>query len=784
MAGGLMQLVAIGVQDIYLSGNPQFTYFKSVYKRHTNFSIESIEQVYNGEADFGKKFTITIGRNGDLLGNITLEVDLGLNTTGLFDDLDNVGEYKWIVKDNDFRGWLKCDGRFVNKHLYPKLFHKINYSFGSHPTDINLFKLPDLRGRVPGGINDGSGSNIEYVDASGVSEVTDSFTIENIPSRWLTGTAVKLFSTASLPFGLNSTDTFYIIRYSDTQVQFATSYLNAINGSQIDLIDYGTGVHFIKDIFYTNNLGLETGQESHSLLINELPSHTHIVDSDGLHNHTGTTSEEGSHYHNYYDSFAATNISGASQNTLLGNNTNIGTYSYEWRDSEGNYSSTPQNIPTDYNGLHSHNLNVNDSGTHSHNLQNTGNNNLINNVQPTSYIGNMFIYSGDNEPILKANEYLKDNIIRWGFQLIDYVEIEIGGQLIDRHYGEWLDIWTQISYSRDKYEQLLTMINTSLFSSNQQPSLFSKVAKVYIPMQFWFNRNPGLYLPLIALQYHDVKLNIVFNTKNVVNTATRLTSNIIKITNFNYNTASYDKNVYIDKIIDLRVFADYVFLDTDERRRFAQSNHEYLIELVQSSGIMNILNQSVEIPLYFSHPIKTIIWRAQRRDVTFQDDSTSIYPYNSKYFLSNLYDFSTIGGNTSDDYSEYYLNSDTINSVKLQLNSVDRFKERDGSYFRVLQPNLYTSSTANGLSFYHNSYRRYGGGFYMYNFGLTTDLYQPSGTCNFSRIDNAILYLRMNPYATNITNANLSYNYYFRIYAISYNVLRIMSGMAGLAYSN
>ncbi len=784
MAGGLMQLVAIGAQDIYLTGNPQMTYFKVVYRRHTNFSIESIEQVYNGEADFGKKFAITMGRNGDLLGNITVEVDLGLNLDGLFDDLDKVGEYKYSVKTHDYRGWLVCDGRFIDKNLYPKLFDKIGYSFGQSLINYNLFKLPDLRGRVAAGINDGSGSNFQQVLYSDVNDSLDTFLIPNNLNKWLTGTPIRFLTSGTLPDGLSVGITYFVIRYSSTQIQIATSYQDSFTGNHIDLIDQGTGVHFIYDIFDATPIGLETGENTHSLLIDELPSHNHNLNPNGLHTHSGIADSTGDHTHVYNDAFFAeftegnpTTVMGVSGAGVDFDN------AYRWRNSDGTYSTNPGDLSTSTNGEHQHNLTIDSSGIHTHYVNMTGNNYKINNLQPTSYIGNMFIYSGDTERITKANEYLKDNLIRWGFQLIDYVEIEIGGQLIDRHYGEWLDIWTQISYSRDKYEQLLTMLNTSLFASEQQPSFFSKVAKVYIPMQFWFNRNPGLYLPLIALQYHEVKLNIIFNTKSVVNTATRLTSNIIDITNFNTSTGTYDKNNYIEKIIDLRIFADYIFLDVEERRRFAQGSHEYLIELVQSSGIINTLNQSIEIPLYFSHPIKTLIWRTQRKDQTFQDNP--IGPnYNSKYFLGHLYDFSAIGGNTTDDYSDFKLNPDTIKSVKLQLNSVDRFKERDGTYFRVVQPNQYTSNNSNGLSFYHNSYKRYGGGFYMYNFGINVDDYQPSGSCNFSRIDNAVLYLRMNRYASPINNANTSYNYYFRIYAISYNVLRIMSGMAGLAYSN
>jgi len=134
-----------------------------------------------------------------------------------------------------------------------------------------------------------------------------------------------------------------------------------------------------------------------------------------------------------------------------------------------------------------------------------------------------------------------------------------------------------MTYSKEKYDQLLSMINCSIFSENTSDS-YDKVGKLYIPLQFWFCRNPGLYIPLISLQYHDVVMKIQLNNKKCVNTATRNTSNSIDITSFNYSTGTYTKTDYIDAILDFKVYCDYVYLDTMERQRYAQASHEYLIE--------------------------------------------------------------------------------------------------------------------------------------------------------------------------------------------------------------
>jgi hypothetical protein len=272
-----------------------------------------------------------------------------------------------------------------------------------------------------------------------------------------------------------------------------------------------------------------------------------------------------------------------------------------------------------------------------------------------------------------------------GFQMIDYVEVEIGGQCIDKHYGEWMAIWCSLTHDTDKQ----TLLELMCPEVNADPN---KTEKVYLPLQFWFCRNPGLALPLIALQYHEVKLNVQFS---------------------NSNGNANDLNCC--------VFCDYIFLDTDERRRFAQVSHEYLIEQVQTSNVLNV--GSAE--LRFNHPVKEIVW---------------------------------VGASDNDDQP--------IEDALLQLNGHDRFRKRSGSYFSDVQ--RYEHHTgANNLALLGcpNNVN-------MYSFALKPEEHQPSGTCNFSRIDNAVLTVN----ATSMAK--------MKVYAVNYNVLRIMSGMGGLAYSN
>lgn len=288
-----------------------------------------------------------------------------------------------------------------------------------------------------------------------------------------------------------------------------------------------------------------------------------------------------------------------------------------------------------------------------------------------------------------------------GFQLIDYIEIEIGGQVIDKQYGEWMAIWCDLTHTTDQQFLLQNMLGDEIDMVNSGGK-----ADIFIPLQFWFCRNTGLALPLIALQYHEVKLNIQMKPAAPTKTG-------------------------IYGIDEVRIYADYIFLDTDERRRFAQVSHEYLIEQVQFSNDLLSVYGGNQHDLRFNHPVKELIWVVEKND-----------------------DF---GGGDLD-----VIHQNPISSAVIQLNGQDRFKRRKGTYFSKVQ--RYQHHTGIGNLEY----------VYIYSFGLKPEEHQPSGTCNFSRIDNAIISYTQESQVADV----------FRMWAVNYNVLRIMSGMAGLAYSN
>jgi len=341
----------------------------------------------------------------------------------------------------------------------------------------------------------------------------------------------------------------------------------------------------------------------------------------------------------------------------------------------------------------------------------------------------------------------------YGNRLMKDVELEIGGQRIDRHYGHWMATWSELSEfnptgsSKTLFNKMSgngtgLLLDTGASGDNSTDDTGTSWAttaasddddvastKIFVPLQFWFCRNPGLALPLIALQYHEVKVKITFE----------------KLINLARKGANYGGLVAqpVEDSSSFKLFADYIYLDTDERRRFAQVSHEYLIEQVQHATYTD----GGSMTLNFNHPVKELIWRVP-----------DVIPPSTPATESTLDDASDVEGTGSNSLSRSITSGETW---ILKLNGHDRFSERDTQYFTRAQ--VWQHHTGGSVG----KHDKIG----VYSFALKPEEHQPSGTCNFSRIDNAQL-------VTSITNLD------FHVYAVNYNVLRIMSGMGGLAYSN
>tara|TARA_B100000123_G_scaffold167060_1_gene123780 strand:+ start:1916 stop:3349 length:1434 start_codon:yes stop_codon:yes gene_type:complete len=391
--------------------------------------------------------------------------------------------------------------------------------------------------------------------------------------------------------------------------------------------------------------------------------------------------------------------------------------------------------------------------------------------------------------------------IQWvdsiGHHLIRSIEFQIGEQTIDKHYGEWMEIWSELTINESKKTAFNTMIGKGITISDERT--------LFVPLSFWFCRDYGLALPLIALQYHEVKLIIELNTfdsswkkefttyyldknSNEVTINTSKTNNVSTrfsdvgdlsdgLDNYFDMTLLWDDGS-IDKVVsrqsdnsltiinndssnktgyaylieeepketlslrDLRVYCDYIYLDIGERKYFAQTKHMYLIEQLQTNGInaYTLGKESNKIDLEFNHPCKELIW------------------VNNLDFNKNL----NLPFNFSDRVDTLYGSDNPITDVELLINGHERFNKRKSDYFRLVLP--FQKHTRAPTDF-----------IYVYSFCLNPEEHQPSGTCNFSRLDNAELILNYKNGINDLTT---------KVYALNYNILNIVNGMGGLGYSN
>ena len=443
---------------------------------------------------------------------------------------------------------------------------------------------------------------------------------------------------------------------------------------------------------------------------------------------------------------------------------------------------------------------------------------------------------------------------RLGYILLKKIEVEIGGQIIDTHYGEWLYLWENLTSNVDNSTKLDAMtggqqggVISSNISCGGRPSV------LYIPLQFWFCRNPGLALPLIALQYHEVRINVTLSPS----------TDLVSKGSFSSVSAAA---AALPQIRDMSLYIDYIYLDVDERRRFAQQSHEYLIDQLQYGLQQTLSTANARIDLTLNHPVKELIWVFQDARKTDCGSTTTI----------------------AAGYTQPFSYDDIADRCRLQINGQDRFDERYGDYFWKVQPyqhhsgggfwparnettfatvtgtptNLtqtgsitvtaitntvhpysalvgtllpgmtltqgavsatilsvftatattgsvtlsasvtFTAATANAafgttpastifasdseITSTGNATTTYQAAnpINVYSFALQPEEHQPSGTCNFSRIDTTTLVFDSITSGAAGTFPSKAYPYNFRLYAVNYNIFRVMSGMGGLAYSN
>jgi len=333
-----------------------------------------------------------------------------------------------------------------------------------------------------------------------------------------------------------------------------------------------------------------------------------------------------------------------------------------------------------------------------------------------------------------------------GNTLIKEVSIEIGGSTIDKHFGMFYNVWNELTLPAEKQTGYNKMVGQQNLKYNktdpadivvfedglQTPLAVQPKTVLQVPLFFWFCKNSGLALPVIALQFHNIRFQFEFRPLVELYRTTGTGVQFVGQTPRLGNTT---------------VWVDYIYLDNKERKNFAKSPHEYLItQLQEINEVVSVARPNMR--MNFNHPVKELIWVVQE-DAAVE---ANVNDWTNWEVVKPVNPGVVAGDNPLVD-------------CLIKLNNVERFARRRGEYFNLVQP------------YYHHTRIPDSQGVFVYSFALNPEEYQPSGTANFSRIDNATLELNLK----NVTAQNPAKVY---VWAVNYNLFRVANGMGGIAYAS
>lgn len=585
MAGGLLQIVTYGSKDLYLTGNPEITFFKVIYRRHTNFSLEAINVKFDDETGFGRTCNVTIPKIGDLVYNTYLVVNI------------------------------------------PKFAYE------------------------------------RTLDQQTINDLTDKYN--------------------KMLYNYNLVKSFLAVNVS--------AYRDAYN---LYLSDNITTSKEIMDVITTKFQSYDHTEFSRLIADDYAAEYQYVMENGGiLLRYENMTEQQGTNSHISFGNISLESVDDY------------------WGTPIPNSSDVPKETTI----------------------------NIINFLlQNCNELDKKYYHKLLDAKKQLADAYEPNYKFAWvdklGHSIIDYVEFFIGGNKIDKHYGQWLDIWHELMGKRLQEEQYLRMIGHTdemvTFDRTTKPEYEMK-----IPLQFFFNRYSGLALPLVGLQYNDVSMRVKFRN----------------FSECSYMEADSDgAAISLDDIlenmkIDMRssLLVEYVFLDSYERKKFAQSSHEYLIQQLQINYDDNLIDKVYQMDLDFEHPCTGIIWVLQQSSRLVNSD-----------------------GHTKCHWTEYTTIDGTnpIIDTQMSFNNYVRVDKMESNYFNYLQPLMHCKNTPND-------------GINCYWFSLFPYEHQPSGTCNMSRLPKVRMQFTIDPYYY-----DNSERYTITVYAINFNVLRIIGGMGNTAY--
>ncbi len=642
MSGGLINIISYGASDLYLTGAPEITFFKVVYRRYTNFAKESVE-ISLGAIDFGKAVDIEILKVGDLISNTFLQINIPAINILKTDAVANITNAELTILETPYpipsQTYIDSNG------------DEIQMNFVADYALVKRYMSVNLTG---------------YRSALANSKIKNQTVVQYINSILDTISA----ASASSPE--------IIQMYQDTLTN-AYNY-EVYNKNYVVAADLN---YKFSDITYVLNTILDS------------------ISSSGLVVYGFVNSE----------SITIDNVLSIIQNVV--NNCQIVINYYFENDKNIKKQTTDANSP-----------------------------------------------------------YLKFAWVeRLGHAIIDYIEVKIGGDLIDKHYGDWINLWLELSGSGDQRKLYRKMIGDVpemiTFDRNQKPQY-----SLYVPLLFWFSKYSGTAFPLSALQFNKfyvtVKLKYLEDCAYIEKMPTKdqngnnidFSDNTLALTDiWNNLNLSLSGNLLID----------YVYLESQERKRFVQSAHEYLIETVELTSINNVVDNKQVVELNFTGPSKELIFICQKN--AYVDNFTTIENKSNHKSLWFNYTTNIING------------KNPIYDVKLEFNGYERFGAKDSAILNYLNPLAHhTSTPSNGVN--------------IFSFSLFPEEHQPTGTCNFTRImypklsfkiDDSMFKYRdsdIDPSVAPLSEEDieLETDVNIRIYSVRYNILRVMHGFSAKAY--
>ncbi len=774
MGGGTMQLLAKGAQDYLLTGNPQISHFKIVFRRHTNFSMETIRQISKGSQisqNSNNIINTILKRDGDLITNVYFNFELPDIYSG--SDANSIPhEFKWIenIGTNIFSqvrliiGNTEVDKRTSNFFdLYSQLKH--------NDTEKNIYN------KLIGNTKDIYEPSIGQKKMIPVFETTNS----NYSLAGTTINNLNLYDVYRKPLNNETTGT----------ATNSTSFTLHNNENDAGVTDFFTGYYIeigdkINDFISTVTHG------SNTVVLNTANAGLSATDD-------------------YYNNFELLINDKLYKITDYVGGTKTCTLSPAFIQNEIIVGARFKLLPIKRKIL------TYNSTTNVVTFETT------NQIQTTTYSYNIYRSNGENMKVSlkKTGDNLTSiNIEEKGNNYIDgeelYVDIDGAGDLYNNdpifylRFSDYPHTRLVNTESRQLHKEIVNNVNSSVtkntdFTSslaNLIPSIPKK--KIKVPLNFFFSKDSGLSMPLISLQYNEVSLEITLRTIADLFTINKKVSTDIgngkTIISFNRSRTTNDiiNDFISDDVFSIRYYVDatYVFLDTDERRRFAESNHDYLIEEVQIKEIKNISDSRTHDVLLY-HPVKELLIIGQRTDMLANNQWNNYTNWSNEYLAPYSYEYNKYKNKNLVDESNnllFYNNNLTnacndltknfdykffrkniIDSMELLFNGQVRERIKDNKYFNEVHPyNYYKTNPKDGV--------------HAYSFSANPNDTQPAGSCNFSRISNFQINidLGISPDIHEIPKENLNnmYEYNFTVFAINYNILKVASGMAAKQFVN